>query len=180
MKVIEFRPVAGFEGLYEISNTGIVKSCRRIVPRGHGYREIKESLIAIKDDSHGYLIVNLWKNNKLYHRKVHRLVAEAFIPNPNNYSDVNHIDENKYNNNASNLEWISHINNINYGTRNKRANISKSKKVGQFDKISNELITTYINAYVAEEKTGICETNISLCCLGKRKSAGGYKWNFIK
>ncbi len=175
----EFKQIVGYEGLYEVSNIGNVKSCSRLVKCGKGFKVIKEHLVAQKDDNRGYLTVNLWKNNKLAHHKVHRLVASAFIPNPNNYRDVNHKDENKYNNSVENLEWLSHKDNLNFGTRNKRANNTRSKAVQQIDKITNETLATYKNAYIAENQTGIKECSISECCRNKRKSAGGYKWQFV-
>ena len=174
----EFRPVIGYEGLYEVSSTGRIKSCERLVRTKNGYNKIKEKFIVQKDDTHGYLCVNLWKNNKLTHFKVHRLVASAFIPNPNNLRDVNHIDEDKYNNNINNLEWSSHKDNLNYGSRNERANNTRSKEVSQYDKVTNELLATYKNAYIADGITGINESSISACCRNIRNSAGGYIWRF--
>ena len=79
-------------------------------------------------DKYGYMFVSLYKNNKLHSKKVHRLVAQAFIPNPDNKIEVNHIDENKTNNHVSNLEWMTHKENINHGTRNERASKSNTGK----------------------------------------------------
>lgn len=180
MSVIEeFKPILNYEGLYEVSNFGRIKSCTREVKSGSGFRVMQEHFITQKDDGNGYLIVNLWKDNKLKHYKVHRLVASAFISNPNGLRDVNHKDENKYNNNVENLEWTSHKANINYGTHNERSVNSRSKAVGQYDKITKELLATYKNAYIAEEITGINESSISKCCRNIRKYAGGYSWKFI-
>lgn len=173
-----FKAIEGFEGLYEISNMGRVKSCKRIIKSSKGYRKTKECIISQKDDTNGYLIVNLWKDNKQYHFKVHRLVAKAFIQNPNSFRDVNHLDENKHNNKVSNLEWVSHKDNLNYGTRSFRANNTRSKEIGQYDKNTGVLLATYENAYIAEKLTNICECNINQCCLYKRKTAGGYKWRY--
>lgn len=175
----EFRPIVGYEGLYEVSNMGRVKSCTRKVWAGRGYRIIQEHFISPIDDTHGYLCVSLWKDNKQRHPKLHKIVAEAFIPNPNNLRDVNHLDENKYNNRVDNLEWSSHKDNINYGSRNERSNNTRSKAVGQYNKQTGELIAVYKNAYAAKDFTGICECSISNCCTNKRKSAGGYIWKFI-
>lgn len=176
----EYRPIVGYEGYYEVSNLGNIRSCKRVIIDRRCKRLLKSKPIVQKDDTHGYLIVVLWKNNKSKKYKVHRLVAQTFIPNPNNFRDINHKDENKYNNNVANLEWISHKANLNYGSRNERANITRSKKVGQYIKGTNKLLATYINAYIAEEQTGICECNISACCRNKRKTAGGYCWKFMK
>lgn len=175
----EFRPICGFEGLYEVSNIGRVKSCSRKVKNTRGIKELKERIISQKDDTNGYLIVNLWKDNKQTHVKVHRAVAQAFIPNPYNFRDVNHIDENKYNNRFDNLEWVTHQDNLNYGTHNVRMSNSKSKAVAQYNKLTNELIATYKNAYVASNETNINNVGICQCCCGKRKTAGGYIWKYV-
>lgn len=161
-----FKEINDFEGYY-ISNLGRVKSCKRKT----------EKFIAVKDDTHGYLIVKLWKDNKQYSKKIHRLVAEAFISNPENLRDVNHRDENKHNNCVENLEWISHKDNINYGTRNERANKTKSKAIIQLD-LNGNVINEFISSYDAERQLDISESNINQCCNGKRKTAGGYKWQF--
>ena len=161
-----FKEINDFEGYY-ISNLGRVKSCKRKI----------EKFIAIKDDTHGYLIVKLWKNNKQYSKKIHRLVAEMFIPNPQNLRDVNHKDENKYNNCVENLEWVSHKDNINYRTHNERANKAKSKAILQLD-LDGNIINEFISSYEAERQLDISESNINQCCNGKRKTAGGYKWQF--
>ena len=116
---------------------------------------------------------------------VHRLVAKAFIPNPQGLETVNHKDEVKTNNVASNLEWMSQKDNINYGTHNKRmaeANINhpkKSKVVQMFDKSTGELLGTFPSTHEAERVTGIAQQNISSCCTGKLKSAGGYIWRYL-
>lgn len=161
-----FKEINDFEGYY-ISNLGRVKSCKRKT----------EKFIAVKDDTHGYLIVKLWKDNKQYSKKIHRLVAEAFISNPENLRDVNHKDENKHNNCVENLEWISHKDNINYGTRNERANKTKSKAIIQLD-LNGNVINEFISSYDVERQLDISESNINQCCNGKRKTAGGYKWQF--
>ena len=161
-----FKEVKGFPGYY-ISNLGRVKSIKKN----------RDTFKTLYDDSHGYLGVGLWKNNRQYPRKVHRLVAEAFIDNPLNLRDINHKDEDKKNNCVANLEWVSHKDNLNYGTRNKRANISKSKYIIQLDKNGN-IVGEYLNGYEAQQKLGISESNISECCNGKRKTAGGYVWKF--
>ena len=161
-----FKEINDFEGYY-ISNLGRVKSCKRKT----------EKFIAVKDDTHGYLIVKLWKDNKQYSKKIHRLVAEAFISNPENLRDVNHKDENKHNNCVENLEWINHKDNINYGTRNERANKTKSKAIIQLD-LNGNVINEFISSYDAERQLDISESNINQCCNGKRKTAGGYKWQF--
>lgn len=123
-----FVPIVGYEGLYEISNTGKVKSCK------------KNLLLKQHDDGRGYLFVNLSKNGKAVSTKIHQ-------------------------------------DNINHGTRNLRANDTKSKEVYQLTK-EDVLVAKFKNGYEAQEVTKIKESSISACCNGRRKTAGGFKWSF--
>lgn len=115
-----WKPIIGYEGLYEISNLGRVKS----LPKYHktrfsGYIK-KCKILKPRIDSYGYLMVALCKDKKQKNFLIHRLVAKHFIANPNNYDSINHKDECKTNNNVNNLEWCTRYYNNNYGTRNKR------------------------------------------------------------
>lgn len=112
-----WKDIKGYEGLYQISNFGNVKS----LPKCAGRSKRKEKLITAHLDKDGYLRVSLCKNNKVSYKGIHKLIAEAFIPNLNNYNQINHKDENKVNNNIDNLEWCDCKYNINYGTRTARA-----------------------------------------------------------
>lgn len=112
-----WKDVVGYEGLYQISNTGKVKS----LPKWAGKSLRKERILKTPPDKDGYIKVVLCKNNKTRFLSVHRLMAEVFIPNPNNFPQINHKDENKQNNNLDNLEWCTCKYNINYGTRTERA-----------------------------------------------------------
>ena len=170
-----WKAIAGYDGQYEVSDQGRVKSLK------HG----KDKILKPRKDKYGYLQVGICKYGQIKFLLVHRLVAEAFIPNPNNLDTVNHKDEVKTNNTVGNLEWMSQRDNNNYGTRNKRiaeANInnpSLSKKVQMFDKSTGELLATFPSLMEAERVTGIAYQSISSCCLGKLKSAGGYIWRYI-
>lgn len=113
-----WRDIKGYEGLYQVSNFGRVVS--------YHYNKIR--LMSIAPQSRGYETILLCKDGNRESLLVHRLVAAAFVPNPNNYNEVNHIDENKCNNNADNLEWVSHSENCNYGTRISRIS---EKNTGQ-------------------------------------------------
>ena len=113
-------PIRGYEGIYEVSDQGRVKSI------GYG----KERILRPGRNTCGYLLVGLRKNREQKWYLVHRLVAQAFIPNPDNLPQVNHKDENKTNNSVQNLEWCDRKYNCNYGTRNQRI----SKPVLQFTK----------------------------------------------
>ena len=164
-----WKTIAGYEGLYEVSDLGRVKSL------GYG----KEKILKPGKTRGGYLKVALCKDGKSKHSKVHRLVAEAFIPNPQGLETVNHKDEVKTNNTVANLEWMSKKDNLNYGTHNKRVAEALSKQVQMFDKSTGELLSTFLSTREAEVVTRIAHQNISKCCLGKYKSAGCYVWRYI-
>lgn len=112
-----WKDIEGYEGLYQVSNTGQVKSLN--------YNQTGEiKLLKQYTNKKGYKRTSLSKNGKVKNHWMHRLVAIAFIPNPNNYKEINHKDENPSNNNVKNLEWCTHEYNMNYGTRNERASKS--------------------------------------------------------
>ena len=163
-----WKPIAGYEGLYEVSDLGRIKSLK------YG----KEKIMKPQKINNGYLLVELYKDGHKKQKYVHRLVADAFIQNPNNLETVNHKDEVKTNNAASNLEWMTKRDNNNYGTRNKRITESLSKQVQMFDKSTGELLVTFPSTNEADRVTGINKGNISKCCLGKYKSSGGYIWRY--
>ena len=128
-------------------------------------------------DVNGYKKTSLYKNGKEYQRLVHRLVAEAFIPNPNNYDEINHINEDKSDNRVENLEWCTTSYNINYGTRIERQINSISKKVFQYS-IDNVLLNTYKSCTEAErENPSFNHRGISYACIGKLKTYKGFKWS---
>lgn len=124
-------PLKDFEECYEISNYGNIRTIpRRLKVNNNGYIDIKQTYKYQKEHYKGYLQVSLKKNGKKYTKYVHRLVAENFIPNPNNLQQVNHKDENKKNNKVDNLEWCTSDYNLSYGTRIERINKSKEKYLG--------------------------------------------------
>ena len=114
-----WRDIKGYEGYYQVSNLGNVKTLH--ANKGHTTR-----LMSLAPHPRGYKQVLLCKDGKHTYILVHRLVAAAFVPNPNNYNEVNHISEDKHDNRACNLEWVSHGDNCRYGTRNAR--ISQTNK----------------------------------------------------
>lgn len=176
----EWKEIQGYEGIYEVSNFGNVRSLPRY-KRGNFDSKVFIEGKTIKQvkNNRGYYIVQLSKNNKVKNFSVHRLVAEAFIPNPNNFPQVNHKDEDKSNNRVSNLEWMTLKRNINYGTRNKRMALTKGKNVKAFDDDGN-FIMGFCSMAVAEKITGINQGDISRCTLGKTEHAGGYVWKIVK
>ena len=169
-----WRDIEGYEGLYQISNLGRVRSFKRN----------KVRVLKPVANKYGYLIVNLRKNNSLKTLSIHRLVAQAFLPNPNNFPQVNHKDEDKTNNIVSNLEWCDASYNLNYGTRNEKTSIKMinhqklSKVVIQIDKNTNVIINIFPSLMEAERQTGCSNVTISYCCKGKRKTSGGYIWRY--
>ena len=109
-----WKDIPEFKGFYQVSNIGRVKSLDRVDSNG---RKRPMKILQLNPDSDGYLIVGLHKNGKCKTAKIHRLVAEAFIQNPNRYKEVNHKDENKKNNSVENLEWCTTQYNLTYGHR---------------------------------------------------------------
>ena len=162
-----WRDIEGYEGLYQISNKGHVKSLH------NGSERILRPVI----DKYGYMFVYLYNNNARKYFKIHRLVAQAFISNPENKPQVNHKDENKKNNCIENLEWATAKENSNYGTRNERVADSRSKPILQYSK-SGDFIRGWKSAREVERMLGIANSHIIACCKGKRKSAGGYIWRY--
>lgn len=125
----EWRPVVGYEGLYEVSNTGQVRSVDRYYVNSLGKRFfLKGKILKLSDNGRGYLRTILTKDNKTSSKYIHRLVAEAFILNIDGLPTVNHKDEDKSNNRVENLEWCDIKYNNNYGTRNKRVTETKIEK----------------------------------------------------
>lgn len=126
-----WKDIPDFERYYQASNLGNIRSITRkakVKILNNDFRTVKGQLISPAITKDGYLKVSLSKNHKRYYFRVHRLIAKTFIPNLNNYPEINHKDENKLNNNVDNLEWCTSKYNCNYGTRNKRLSISNTKK----------------------------------------------------
>ena len=165
-----WKDVVGYEGLYKVSNKGNVYSVGRRDSRGSkiGGRILKPS-----PNTGGYLLVDLCKNGIRESKRVHRLVAQAFIPNYNKYLEINHKDENKTNNNVSNLEWCTREHNINHGTRTERAIQAQSKKVRAVNVESGEVLT-FSSTNEAGRK-GYDQSNVSLACRGLYYGGNLYK-----
>jgi hypothetical protein len=154
----------------------------------NSHRTIKESIISSRRDKRGYKIVSLRIYPKKYFLSVHRLVAEAFIPNPNNYPVINHIDSNPSNNNVNNLEWCTQSHNVKYAYTNGNANPTKGcfekghiphnlRKVSQFDKKGN-FIKTFDSIKLASEAINRTPSAINNCLSGNTKTSGGYVWRY--
>ena len=164
-----WKDIEGYEGLYQVSNKGRVKSLNY-------HNTKKEKILKTFIVGNGYLQVNLYKNKTIKSFYVHRLVAKAYLPNQQNLSCVNHIDENKQNNSVENLEWCTHKYNTNYGTRNERAGKELSKQVYQYSK-DGVLISVWESTAECG-RNGYNFGNIASCCRGERKSHRGYIWSY--
>lgn len=143
-----WRPVVGYEGLYEVSSYGRVRSLDRYDERN---RFLKGRILRLSDDGRGYLRAHLFSNSKMNGFLVHRLVAQAFIPNPDNLPQVNHIDEDKTNNRVENLEWCDAKYNVNYGSRIDRIRDTRLRN-GTYKGLSKE---EYWNNYYEKNKDKI-------------------------
>ena len=166
-----WKDISGYEGLYQVSNLGRVKSFQKWKRASCP----EEFILSPSLSNNGYLQVTLYKQKKRKKLLVHRLVAEGFVRNPDNLPHVNHIDENTKNNRADNLEWCTPQYNNCYGTAKFRAMITTGTPVEQ-RLINNQLIAIYISTSIAQEITGISRKEISACLRGALDSAGGFIW----
>lgn len=184
-----WKPVVGYEGIYEVSNMGRVKSLDRLVKRNNHFDRKKGRILSPSINSL-YPMVRLSKNGEHKSTFLHRIIAIAFIPNPNNKPQVNHIDGNKHNYSISNLEWCTQSENnahafatgLKFVTDKQRIFMRnrevKNKKSVIMINPQNGLVEKFNSIADAGNKTGIFWTNISKCCNGKQKKAGGYEWRF--
>ena len=190
-----WRPIKNYETYYEVSNLGRVRSVDRVIIDSDGVKRLlKGKILKPAKNNNGYLVCGLRKNSKANSFTVHRLVAQAFLPNTDNLPEVNHKDENKDNNRVflkkngsvnldkSNLEWCTRSYNINYGTRNKQVaeklKILLSKPVLQIDISTGQVISEYPSVMEVARQLNINNGGISNCCLRKRKTYKGFKWKF--
>ena len=170
-----WKDIKGYEGLYQISNLGRVRS--------------KNGILKPQKRQHGYLGIMLYgrgghPTRGFKHKSIHRLVAEAFIPNPNGYAEINHVDEDKTNNRADNLEWCTRKYNTTTGTVQLRrsktiTNGACSKAVDQFT-LDGQFVARYPSMAEAERQTGVSAGSICNCAKhnGKHTYAGGYRWSY--
>ena len=172
-----WRDIKGYEGQYQVSNKGDVRSVDRINHIGRRYsgRTLRPSY-----HTNGYLQVDLRKDGIRISKLIHRLVAEAFIPNPNSHLEINHKDENKTNNNVENLEWCTREYNMNHGTRNARASQTQSKKVKAINIKTGEVLA-FNSGKEAKSKGGYSRGCVSQACQGIYCGGNiyrGHRWSY--
>ena len=176
-----WKDIEGYNGLYQISTLGRIKSLDRKVFNNGTFQLIKGKILNPCNNGNNYLYINLCKNSEIKRVAIHRLVAQAFIDNQNNFTQVNHKDENKINNCVDNLEWCSPKYNANYGTRNKRMkdNIIKkySKKVIQYD-LDGNFIREFNSIEDTAKHFNVTSQSINRCCKGKLKRCKNYIFKF--
>lgn len=192
-----WKPIVGYEGLYEVSNLGNVRSLDRYVK---GKRDGFPSFVKGKQltpilNCYGYFRVNLCNSEGRKSKFIHQLVCSAFLDNPNNYNQINHKDETRTNNNLDNLEWCDAKYNANYGTRNQRLSVSTSgvkknfsKKGLERIKLKNSKPIIGTNIFTGEEiqfssisstkQSGFCSRSVSECLSNKKKTYKGYLWRY--
>lgn len=161
------KDVVGYEGLYAVTSCGKVWSYK------------SQKFLKPKEDKDGYLIIVLYKNKIRKDAKIHRLVSQAYIPNPEGKPQVNHRDEDKSNNCVNNLEWATAKENTNYGTRNKRAGEANRNSRG-VPVYCVELDKVFLSARGAARELGLQQSNITACVKGKHKTCGGYHWQYTE
>ena len=174
-----FMDIKSYEGKYQVSNLGNI-------------RNSKGKVMKQRKGKDGYMRIDLFKDGKHKSYLVHRLVLSTFKANPRNCSDVNHIDENKENNSLNNLEWTSHKDNLNYGTRNKRV-AATNKANGHYAKLARinsdkksipvyctTNNTVYKSAHEAARQLNLDQGSINKCLKGKFTHTGGYKFEYYK
>lgn len=174
-----WKQIKGFEGYYEVSNFGNVRSIDRYVYQQGREQLYKGVQISPYKINSGYLCVRLSKGNKKKGYLVHRLVAEAFIQNPQSLPQINHKDENKHNNNIENLEWCTLSYNASYGTLPQKKKEKFGHRVCQYDN-RGSFLRTFTSSREAERETNIRHSEILDCCKHLAHTAGGYIWRFKK
>jgi len=176
-----WKDIKGYEGLYQVSDMGRVKSLERTLINMNGQkRHWKERILKQGANRDGYLLVSLCNGSgKMKTLLVHRLVCEAFHETPENKPEVNHINENKLDNRACNLEWVTAKENSNHGTRPARIAKARSKPVGQYTP-NGKFVKVWQSALEVEKQLGFVKSHICEVARGKRKTAYGYVWKYVE
>ncbi len=193
-----WKAIPNYEGLYEASDMGRIRSVSRMVKRnGDTKKTLCGRVLVIQTQGNGYKCVTLSKNGCVRTYRVHRLVATTFIPNPQGLPEVNHINENKADNSVSNLEWITHVGNIKHGTQIERSHKNRdckgvnngmfgrkgklspvSKRVAQIT-LQGDMIATYDSLREAAKAIGRTPNSITNAIIGRTSHCCGYQWKII-
>ena len=190
-----WKDIEGYEGLYKVSNKGNIKSLPKNVTYSNGCVHYYEGRLmkSVVNNKNGYVYIGLTKNKKQSNFRLHRLVAKAFISNPNNFKEINHLDFNKINNSIDNLEWCDRFRQNQHAAKKPGRKWAKngagkfgklnhkSKPVVQISIETNEILNVFESGCLAVKSIkGASQAKISACCLGHRKTHAGYKWDFVK
>lgn len=169
--------IKGFEGYYQISSMGNVRSLDRYRKASHNSQSlIKGHILSLHLSRNGYVVADLHKNKKHTRKEVHRLVAEAFINNPDNLPEINHKDEDKTNNQISNLEWCTRSYNKRYKDLHIRKGITRGRQVVQ-KTLDGEIVGYWNSCGQIRRLLGL---QVSRCLSGLYKTAYGYKWEYVE
>ena len=174
-----WKDIKGYEGIYQVSNLGRVKSLSRKIEPTDGKRPywMKECIMKQYKEKTGYMSVKLCKSNVHKSQLIHRLVAQAFHPNPNGLREVNHKDEDKTNNHVNNLEWCSTSYNVKYGTARESRIKKKSKAILCYD-LEGNFIKEYGSLKQACDELSLGVGNLWKALNNRIKSLGGYRWKY--
>ncbi|MBM6615610.1 NUMOD4 motif-containing HNH endonuclease [Desemzia sp. RIT804] len=178
-----WKDVIDYEGYYQVSNLGNVRSSDRKIPWKNSFRNLSGSMQRLIEHKSGYIRVGLNKDGKRKYHTLHRLVAKAFVENPENKPEVNHIDGNKGNNIYENLEWVTRSENIKHAVDNNlmthlKENSNKLKKAIVKTDLSNGELILYESLSEANEKEGISKSYLSQILNGQRNQLDGINWAF--
>lgn len=176
MKHEKWKPIKGYEGLYEVSTLGNVRSLSRTITRGDKIiKRIKEKILKPGITNKGYKYVNLLRNGVAKSATIHRLVALAFIPNESQSPCIDHINGDKKDNRLSNLRWCTYKENQNFTLAISHRKTTPIRQLTE----DGSTIKIFDSISAAEKETTVSHSNICACCQGKRKFAGGYRWEYV-
>lgn len=168
-----WKKIEGYNGRYEVSDKGNVRSIDMFI----GTHVYKGKVLCPHKKKNGYLEIGLTYKGKRKYELIHRIVAKAFISNPDRLPCVNHKDEMKTNNSVTNLEWCDYRYNSTYGTRIERSFLKQRKKIIQYTR-EGHVVCEYVSIQEAGRKTKISAGHICHACKGIRPMAGGYIWKY--